>query len=212
MIRSPFRTQARGNADVRSVLSNVNEFISQDLRSDMFITCVYGILDVTAKRFSWARAGHEPIIVAHPDEETDVLSPQGFALGVIGSPEFAETLEVTTIDMRSGDRLLMFTDGLTEAMNSNGEEFGMERILGVMENHNGMANGHAVNGSNVPLESASQNFVPSESLKNDSHSSCEPDNTVEEPEDMKTIEMAIQSHVGDAPQSDDLTIVYLAAK
>lgn len=214
MIRSAFRTQARGNADVRSVLTNVNEFISQDLRSDMFITCVYGILNIRDKTFSWARAGHEPIIVAHPDEQTDVLSPQGFALGVIGSPEFGDTLEVKTIDLHSGDRLLMFTDGLTEAMNSSGEEFGMERILEVMEH----SETHTLNGNGQNWTTKEAQSTPTVdgnrevTLKLSKNSPCAPDASVDEPEDMITIERAIQSHVGDAEQSDDLTIVYLAAK
>lgn len=222
MIRSAFRTQARGNPDVRSVLTNVNDFISQDLRSDMFITCVYGILSIAEKQFSWARAGHEPIIVAHSDDHADVLSPQGFALGVIGSPEFGETLEVKTIDMHSGDRLLMFTDGLTEAMNESGEEFGMERILELMEHHNG----HTIPSSVDKIQTAAS--TPSTPTPVDGstetarykkvdvrlskNSPCAPDVSEDAPEDMKTIELAIQSHVGDAPQSDDLTIVYLAAK
>src|SRR5690606_32758595 len=111
------------------------------LRSDMFITCVYGILEITSRRFSWARAGHEPLIVSHPNHDTDVYSPQGFALGVIGSPEFGDLLEVETIDLKAGDRLLMFTDGLTEAMNADGEEFGMERILDLMDHNSGSKNG-----------------------------------------------------------------------
>ena len=89
----------------------------------MFITCVYGILEVSTRRFTWARAGHEPLILAHPDDSTDVLAPAGFALGVLGSPDFDHMLEVNTVMLQTGDRILLFTDGLTEAMNSKGEEF-----------------------------------------------------------------------------------------
>ena len=212
MIRSAFRTQARGNPDVRSVLTGVNEFISQDLRSDMFITCVYGILDVTNRQFSWARAGHEPIIVAHTNHETDVLSPQGFALGVIGSPEFGDALEVKTIDLVVGDRLLMFTDGLTEAMNSDGEEFGMDRILNVMdhpENNAAILNGAA------KVLAVKSTLVSKKTLsprKMHDLSPCGPELSPDEPEDLLTMERAVADHVGKAPQSDDLTIVYLAAR
>lgn len=213
MIRSAFRTQARGNPDVRSVLTGVNEFISQDLRSDMFITCVYGILDVTNRSFSWARAGHEPIIVAHSDHETDVLSPQGFALGVIGSPDFGDALEVTTIDLAVGDRLLMFTDGLTEAMNADGEEFGMERVLDIMDHP--ATNGAAANGSIakvLTVKSTPASRKPLGPRKMSDIPSGAPVIVVPEPEDLLTMERAVADHVGKAPQSDDLTIVYLAAR
>ncbi|HEX9996892.1 MAG TPA: GAF domain-containing SpoIIE family protein phosphatase [Abditibacterium sp.] len=189
MIRSAFRTQALGNHDVRDVLSRVNAFIEEDLRRDMFVTCVYGILEVSTKRFSWARAGHEPLVVTHSDANhtVDILSPDGFALGVIGSPEFSDLLEVKTIELHPGDRLLMFTDGLTEAMNSQGEEFGMERILSSLADQT-----PCIRSEPAPLEEGEE----------------APDY---EPDEMIHLEEAVSLHVGDAPQSDDLTIVYLAA-
>ncbi len=144
MMRSAFRMQARNNLDVKEVLQNVNEFIGKDLPQEMFITCIYGILEVSTRRFTWARAGHEPLIVAHPDDSTDVIAPAGFALGILGSPDFDQLLEVNTVTFQSGDRILLFTDGLTEAMNASGEEFGMQRILGVMS--------HAQTRHGQPLE------------------------------------------------------------
>ena len=190
MMRSVFRTQAKGNGDVRDVLARVNEFMGQDLRRDMFITCVYGILEISTKRFSWARAGHEPILVAHDNAPTDILKPEGFALGVIDSPLFEEMLEVQTVEMHSGDRMLIFTDGLTEAMNSEGEEFGMDRILKVMR--------HA---DFDPATRVVPTPVPPA-----------PDAPLEDPDDLREMEHAVHLHVGNEPQSDDLTIVYIEAK
>lgn len=208
MIRSAFRTQARGNPDVRAVLSGVNEFISQDLRSDMFITCVYGILEISTRRFSWARAGHEPILLAHSDNSAELLSPQGFALGVIGSPDFGEVLEVQTIELQAGDRVLLFTDGLTEAMDMDGEEFGMDRILHLMTHPSDYATGSPTDIAATPLPTAKEPGTQLATLV----SPCAPECSADDPEDLKRIERAVAEHVGSAPQSDDLTIVYLAAK
>jgi len=190
MIRSAFRTQAPGNPDVRDVLSRVNAFIADDLRRDMFVTCVYGILEVSTKKFSWARAGHEPLVVAHTEQPIDVLSPDGFALGVIGSPDFSDLLEVKTIELHVGDRLLMFTDGLTEAMNAAGEEFGLDRILQSMGEPNGEGVTRSWSSTKLPVSDPGHE---------------------DDPEEMKHLEEMVSNHVGDAPQSDDLTIVYLAA-
>ena len=195
MIRSAFRAQAPGNTDVRDVLARVNSFITGDLRSNMFVTCVYGILEVSSKRFSWARAGHEPLLVAHPEKNIDILSPDGFALGIIGAPEFSELLEVETIELHSGDRVLLFTDGLTEAMNSEGEEFGMDRILESLNLDD-----------SIELGGTGQYGEPFVDGVN-----CDP-RPHAEPESMRHLEDAVQLHVGTAPQSDDLTIVFLAAK
>jgi serine phosphatase RsbU (regulator of sigma subunit) len=192
--------------------------MSQDLRSSDFITCVYGILEISTKRFSWARAGHEPVIVAHDDAPTDIHRPDGFALGVIESPTFDEMLEVETIELHSGDRLLIFTDGLTEAMNSRGEEFGMERILQVMSQN---GNGH--NGA-VPVVASTQNGQPTArenetaanspngGLNDSRNSPCDPEPAISDPQDLRSLDVAVHRHVGNEPQSDDLTIVYLSAK
>lgn len=215
MIRSAFRTQAPGNFDVRDVLSRVNTFISEDLRRDMFVTCVYGILEVSTKKFSWARAGHETLLWAHPDHTVEMLSPEGFALGIIGAPEFSELLEVQTIEMHPGDRLLMFTDGLTEAMNSSGEEFGMDRVLeslGVPPETlgNSKQGGRGVaTASKTKAPSHKKAPVANKGIFGDS-AGCEPP-AEQEVSEMKHLEAAVQEHVGGAPQSDDLTIVYLAA-
>ena len=220
MIRSAFRTQAPNNYDVRDVLSRVNTFISEDLRRDMFVTCVYGILEVSTKQFTWARAGHETLLFAHSDHTVEMRSPEGFALGIIGAPEFSDLLEVETIQMQPGDRLLMFTDGLTEAMNSEGEEFGMDRVLESLGVPSETLNFEVTKGQGAEAAAlATKNLTKAPARKKPKVSSngifgeekdCKPAQE-QEISEMKHLEAAVEEHVGDAPQSDDLTIVYLAA-
>ena len=230
MIRSAFRIQAPDNYDVRDVLSRVNNFISEDLRRDMFVTCVYGILEVSTKKFTWARAGHETLLFAHSDHTVEMLSPEGFPLGIIGAPEFSDFLEIETIQLHSGDRLLMFTDGLTEAMNAQGEEFGMDRVLeslgvppqtlGAAKTNGAKTNGDATtapasvsaspSADEIEPPSVAQVEAADRGIFNDS-AGCNP-SVAQDSSEMKHLEAAVQEHVGDAPQSDDLTIVYLAAK
>ena len=211
MIRSAFRTQAPGNFDVRDVLSRVNTFISDDLRRDMFVTCVYGILEVSTKQFSWARAGHETLVFAHSDHTVEMLSPEGFALGIIGAPEFSDLLEVQTIEMHAGDRVLMFTDGLTEAMNASGEEFGMDRVLESLGVPAVALHGADKNGNGIPKEPTKAQIKAADAGIFHDSAGCQP-SVASDVSEMKHLEAAVQHHVGDAPQSDDLTIVYLAAK
>ena len=241
MIRSAFRTQARNTTDVREVLSKVNDFIAQDLPQNMFCTCVYGVLEFSTHTFSYARAGHEPVLIAHESEPTELHSPDGFALGVIGSPDFKDMLEVETIVLNPGDRMLLFSDGLTEAMNASGEEFGMQRILHILEpgqrDSNARANRKAEAAPRTSTVNASAHATKVTGHKSSStgprssadraaqkvsdekfghampcnDDPCAPSLSVDEPEDLKSIERAVAGHVGDAPQSDDLTIVYVAA-
>ena len=226
MIRSAFRTQARNTTDVRQVLGGVNDFITQDLPENMFITCVYGVLEISTRSFTWARAGHEPLILAHSDAPCELMSPDGFALGVIEGAEFRDLLEVETIHLATGDRILMFSDGLTEAMNTEGEEFGMERVLEILGPHPSR-NGHVRNGSKngsvlqptleeksstEKKETGSSTLEEARDTPSTSSSSpCAPDLSNASPDDLMEIESAVATHVGDAEQSDDLTMVYLAA-
>ena len=219
MMRSAFRMQARQNLDVKQVLQNVNEFIGNDLPQEMFITCIYGILEVSTRRFTWARAGHEPLIVAHPDDSTDVIAPAGFALGVLGSPDFDQFLEIDTVTLQSGDRILLFTDGLTEAMNANGEEFGMQRILNVMSHAQVAKSGlgepsltQTANAYPVAVSSEQTPILAGDKLQIVDISPCGPNIAPDEPEDLLSMERAVEDHVAGAPQSDDLTMVFLAAK
>jgi len=199
MIRSVFRTQAKGNPDVRLALCQANEFIGEDLRSDMFVTCIYGILNVKESTFEWGRAGHEPLVVAHASGETDVSSPNGFALGVVPSPDFGELLEVEKIQLQSGDRILLFTDGLTEAMNEDGEEFGMQRILDVLQNRENTP---------VPAAPLARPALTRSAATLPEHISSGGSGEG----DLWTLEREVAQHVGSAAQSDDLTIVYLKVK
>lgn len=222
MMRSAFRMQARSNLDVKDVLQGVNEFIGSDLPQEMFITCIYGILEVSTRRFTWARAGHEPLVVAHPDDSTDVLAPAGFAMGVLGSPDFDQLLEVETVTLHSGDRILLFTDGLTEAMNASGEEFGMQRILRVLSHADAAAkpsrivtqtgNTHPVAVSTSAVAAATTPFLSLRRPRPFESSPCGPDLSPDEPEDLLSMERAVEIHVDGAPQSDDLTMVFLVAK
>lgn len=216
MMRSAFRMQARHNLDVKEVLQNVNEFIGKDLPQEMFITCIYGILEVSTRRFTWARAGHEPLIIAHPDDSTDVIAPAGFALGVLGSPDFDQLLEIDTVTLQSGDRILLFTDGLTEAMNASGEEFGMQRILGVMSHaqiaKSGLGETSMTQTTNAQPIAVSAGRTPVLASANSQTADVFPDIASDEPEDLISMERAVEDHVAGAPQSDDLTMVFLAAR
>ncbi len=129
MLRATFRTLSYGNTDVGDVLARVNVWMAKSLRQGMFVTCTYGVLDTARRTFTWARAGHEPLLRAGQGGRIEILAPPGFPLGIADNAEFRRHLEVQRLQLEDGDFLLLFTDGLTEAMDAEGEEFGMHRIL-----------------------------------------------------------------------------------
>lgn len=154
-LRSTFRTQAWGNHDPRDVLRRVNSFLRHCLRSGTFITCTYALLNLPRRRLSLARAGHEPMLLSR-DGEIHLFAPEGFPLGIMPDREFADGLEVLNFDLQRGDRMLFFTDGLTEAMNTRGDEFGIERIIKIFNATNQYADAQADVGA---LHTAAKRFM-----------------------------------------------------
>ena len=132
MIRTTLRTEARGVESAAQVLARVNDFVASDMKKGMFVTLFYVILDSRKRRVSFASAGHNPMILYRSEtKKTYYLNPKGFPLGIsLEEPElFKRSIEDDTIQLCKGDVLLLYTDGVTEAMNSKRELFGEERLL-----------------------------------------------------------------------------------
>jgi sigma-B regulation protein RsbU (phosphoserine phosphatase) len=103
----------------------VNKHITRLQKSSQFVTVLYGILDLETNDFSYARAGHEPPLIVHADGTVDrVPHSPGMAIGLWETV----TLDERTVKLSHGDTLLMYTDGMTDCRNPQGESFGLERI------------------------------------------------------------------------------------
>lgn len=132
MIRTALRTEARGMKDAAEVLARVNDFVSNDIKKGMFVTVFYVIIDSKKRQINYASAGHNPMIMYRPStQKTYYLNPKGFPIG-IQLPEkdlFRKSIQSETILLTKDDILVMYTDGITEAMNPQRELFGEERLL-----------------------------------------------------------------------------------
>ncbi|TDI91757.1 MAG: tetratricopeptide repeat protein [Caldithrix sp.] len=135
MIRQTLRTESRGLKDAAEVLARVNSFIVDDIKKGMFVTVFYLIIDSKTRSLNYASAGHNPMILYRAStKQTYYLNPKGFPIGV-QLPEkdfFKKYIESDTIKLAKDDILLLYTDGITEAMNSNRELFGEERLQKVL--------------------------------------------------------------------------------
>lgn len=129
MCRSALRSVAPGKTSPSEVLAAVNRQLFPDIREDMFISMAYGILDESNGRLTLARAGHDPaLLYRRATGKVELLRPPGLALGVDGGTVFERVTRDQDVDLLAGDCVLLYTDGVREAVDSMEEEFGMERM------------------------------------------------------------------------------------
>jgi len=127
-----FRHFAKKNLSPAEVLRAVNAEMESSMRKDMFITMLYAILDLDKSTITFARAGHELPLFYYSRGDcspiTKFIGSPGMALGMVPPEIFDHTLADETTDFASGDALILYTDGITESVNSLGEEFSGERL------------------------------------------------------------------------------------
>lgn len=121
---------ARNEPSPKRVLVLANETLYNNIERDNFVSLIYGILDPKQRRYTFCRAGHTPVMVAHSgQEQVRVLEPNGIGLALDSGALFLETLEEYTLNLTPGDVLLLYTDGAIEPRNEAGEEYGEQRLL-----------------------------------------------------------------------------------
>ena len=106
----------------------LNSLLCRNIASDRFVTLFYAQLDGPSRRLHYASAGHNPPFVMHQDGSHDRLQQGGGVLGIFPNQKF----ELGCVDLQSGDILVLFTDGVTEARSVDDEEFGDQRLAGVL--------------------------------------------------------------------------------
>jgi len=129
MCRSALRSVALGEASPSTVMASVNRQLFPDIREDMFISMTYAILNIDLGRITLSRAGHEPaLLFRRVTDKIEILRSPGLALGIDGGTVFERVTRDQEISLQSGDCLLLYTDGVKEAMDLHEEEFGLERL------------------------------------------------------------------------------------
>jgi sigma-B regulation protein RsbU (phosphoserine phosphatase) len=106
-------------------MERVNDLLIPDTRQGMFVTAVYAVLDMERNELTYVNAGHNPPLWVRCNGEIERLTRTAIALGVVTGGG----VEQRTIKFESGDNLLLYTDGLTESFDAEGEFYGEARLL-----------------------------------------------------------------------------------
>jgi phosphoserine phosphatase RsbU/P len=126
--RAYFRATIINELAMRVVMGRVNRLVHDTTASERFITCFYGLIDPENKRLLYISAGHNPPLLLRGDGTSELLTQGGLPLGVFETSRYSESI----VEFRSGDVLVLYTDGVVEARDPSDEEFGLKRLEDVV--------------------------------------------------------------------------------
>ena len=130
MCRSVLRSEAVGKTSAAEVLKRVNQQLYPDIKEDMFISMAYLILDSDGLQAKLSRAGHDaPLLYRAATKEVEKLTPKGMALGIDSGEVFNRVCADFSFTLEKGDCILLYTDGATEALDQEGMEYGLPRLV-----------------------------------------------------------------------------------
>ena len=128
--RTLLKGAAIGTSDPGEALGIVNDLLQERNEAGMFVTLFYGVYDPSSGTLTYANGGHDsPLVVSADGSSILIPSTGGIALGVVPGLEY----EQTSVTLAPNETLILYTDGVTEAMNIDGEQFGMGRLTGIFK-------------------------------------------------------------------------------
>ncbi|MGC2400311.1 MAG: PP2C family protein-serine/threonine phosphatase [Acidobacteriaceae bacterium] len=127
MVKVAINSQRHHATDPDRLLAGVNEALCGNAQNQ-FVTAAYVHLDAGCGRFCYGAAGHPPMLMLR-DEQVFSIEENGLVLAVLCSAVYTSTKQ----PLRRGDRFLLYTDGIIEAANAGGEEFGNERVVNLLQ-------------------------------------------------------------------------------
>lgn len=136
LTRSLVRAEALRGVFPAEVLRRVNRHLLDMNDAGMFVTVLYGILHARTGQFLYARAGHElPVVISPAGETLAIPADSGQILGLLPEPN----LDEEAISLAKGGKLVLYTDGVTDSMNVEGEPFGRDRLAEIIQKQGGAA-------------------------------------------------------------------------
>jgi serine phosphatase RsbU (regulator of sigma subunit)/putative methionine-R-sulfoxide reductase with GAF domain len=122
--RASLKAEIRNNYAIGTIFFKVNNLLYESIERENYVTAVYGVLNIKNRVFTFSNAGHNPPILRRKEGTIEYLTEGGVALGILQSHDYKEMV----LGLNPGDLILFYTDGVTEAKNEFGEEFGTKRL------------------------------------------------------------------------------------
>lgn len=132
-VQAALRANAHMYSDAAECLTALNRLLYRSMRRGSFVTLVYGILDPRAHTIDLANAGHNRPLVCRADGAVERIDTAGFLAGVLAEVD----LPSASVELERGDLLFLYSDGVSEAMNAEREEFGEARLIDALSRARG---------------------------------------------------------------------------
>ncbi len=127
-LHASIHAQITANTSLHQTVKSVNQYLAENTPTNRFVTLFVCELDPVTGIINYINAGHNPPLVGRIDGKVELLDSGGFPLGILPSAEF----EVGQTHLEPGEALVIYSDGVSEANNLKGDEFGMERLTQVV--------------------------------------------------------------------------------
>ena len=137
LLQGSLRTLLTAGLRGPELVGKLNAHLHANIPSNRLVTFFYGEIDPATGRVAYVNAGHNPPFVLRQDGSSERLAATGVALGVLPETSF----EAGDLYLQPGERVLLFTDGITEAENARDEEFGDGRLAASLDARRGLADG-----------------------------------------------------------------------
>lgn len=130
-LQAAVRAFGASESEPAALCARVNRAMTAHIASGRFVTLFYGILEADRRTLTYTNAGHNPPLLLRADGRLEELSTGGLLMGI----DSDVTYEQAQLELRAGDRLVLYTDGVTEAMRPTGELYGEDRLLTGIRRH-----------------------------------------------------------------------------
>ncbi len=130
-VHAAIHAQMSAKSTLGTAITSVNQYLAENTPANRFVTLFAAELDPSNGKLRYINAGHNPPLIGRSDGTIEQLSSGGFPLGIIPTAEF----EIGETHLGKGDTIVVYSDGVSEANNLKGEEFGLDRLTEVVKNN-----------------------------------------------------------------------------
>lgn len=165
--RTVARMVAMKNKSAKSVLVKVNNFVKEDMKKGMFVTAFYLVLNSVTRRINFASAGHDPLILYRAQEEKIYyIKPKGFPLGITLPDDalFKKVMVEESLKLQKDDLIVVYTDGVTEAMNGRREQWGEKRFVDFIKTNGRMTSKNFIDKLKIELAEFTQGYPQNDDI------------------------------------------------